>query len=82
MVKIELSRTRYRLLYKFIPADNWDSFESDLIETGSLTDDIELLLLLLLLLIANNNERPCTYVDFDKTDSLLYAISQIKKPPA
>ncbi|MEC5171301.1 hypothetical protein [Chryseobacterium nepalense] len=63
-------------LYNYIPADEWTSFEYNSFEVGSLKDDIESLLL-----IANNSERPCTYVDFDRTASLLHAISLIKNPP-
>jgi hypothetical protein len=62
-------------LYRQIPADKWDSFEEETIVTGSLYDDIACLQLLL-----KDPDRPCTYVDFDRTASVLRAISQANNP--
>lgn len=61
--------------YKFIPTDEWSSFAEEVIETGSLSDDIENLKKLVF-----DKEHPCTYVDFDRLASVLRAISQIKNP--
>lgn len=65
----------YDNFYKFIPTDEWATFEKDVIETGSLFDDIEGLKKLVL-----DKNRPCTYVDFDRLASLLRAISQTNNP--
>lgn len=62
-------------LYRFIPTDEWETYEKDVIELGSLDDDIESLLL-----IVKDIGRPCTYVDFDRLASLLRAISQVNNP--
>ena len=62
-------------LYRYISPENWSSYESDIIESGSLFDDIESLKKL-----ANDTNRPCMYVDFDRVASVLYAISQLKNP--
>jgi len=61
--------------YRFVPADKWGSYEDNIIETGSLFDDIDSLKLLL-----SDNERPFTYVDFDRLASVLHSISEIKNP--
>ena len=62
-------------IYRFIPTDKWSSFEEDTIEVGSLYEDIEALKLL-----NKDEERVCTYVDFDRTASVLRAISEILNP--
>jgi hypothetical protein len=62
-------------LYRFIPADKWSRFDDETIEQGSLYDDLESLELLV-----RNEDRPCTYVDFDRVASLLRAISQKMNP--
>lgn len=61
--------------YRFIPADKWDSFEENIIEIGSLFDDIDNLKLLL-----SDKNRAFTFVDFDRLASLLHAISEIMNP--
>jgi hypothetical protein len=63
-------------LYRFIPTDEWHKFDNDVIEVGSLKDDIESLLL-----IATDLDRPCTYVDFDRMAGVLRSISQTINPP-
>ena len=62
-------------LYRYIPTDEWDSFERDEIEVGSLYDDLDSLELLV-----NDIDRPCTYVDFDRVASVLRAISRKNNP--
>lgn len=62
-------------LYRFIPADKWDSFEENIVEMGSLFDDIDNLKLLL-----SDKSRVFTFVDFDRLASVLHAISEIKNP--
>jgi hypothetical protein len=62
-------------LYRFIPADEWGTFEKDEIILGSLDDDLQMLLLMI-----KNQDRPCTYVDFDRVASLLRALSQARNP--
>jgi hypothetical protein len=62
-------------LYRFIPTDEWTSFAVDVIEIGSLSDDINNLKKMI-----TDNQRPCTFVDFDRLASVLRAISQIKNP--
>lgn len=61
--------------YRIIPSDEWSNFTQDVIEVGSLNDDIESLKRLI-----ENSNRPCTYVDFDRLASLLRAISQKNNP--
>lgn len=61
--------------YKFIPTDKWASFVEDIVETGSLSDDINNLKKL-----ATDPKRPCAFVDFDRLASVLRAISQTKNP--
>jgi len=61
--------------YKFIPTDEWSSFTGDIIETGSLSDDIDNLKKLV-----QDKHHPCTYVDFDRLASVLRAISQNMNP--
>jgi hypothetical protein len=63
-------------MYWHIPADVWDSFEQPPALLGSLKDDIESLTLLV-----TDTETPCMFVDFDRTASVLKAISQIMNPP-
>jgi hypothetical protein len=62
-------------LYTVITADQWEKFEKAETVVGSLDDDIENLLLMI-----NDTERPCTFVDFDRTASVLRAISQRINP--
>jgi len=62
-------------LYRFIPTDKWSSFEDTEILTGSLYDDIDSLKRLLA-----DNDRPTTYVDFDRLASVLRALSQEINP--
>lgn len=71
VLNIEVSKDFYR----FIPTEKWDSFGDDIIETGSFFDDIDSLKLLL-----SDNERPFTYVDFDRLATVLHIISEIKNP--
>jgi len=61
--------------YRFIPSDRWQEFDQEVIEIGSLLDDIESLKLLI-----SDSQRPCTYVDLDRMSSLLRAISQKYNP--
>jgi hypothetical protein len=65
-------------LYNKIPAYSSNIYNNinDRITIGSLKDDIECLNKL-----AKNADRPCTYVDFDRTASLLNAISEKLNPP-
>lgn len=62
-------------IYRQVPIEEWDSFENIELETGSLFDDIDSLKK-----IINDNERPFTYVDFDRISSILRAISQTNNP--
>jgi len=62
-------------MYWSIPADKWTSFNQPQANLGSLKDNIESLILL-----ANDLERPCTYVDFDRTAAVLKAISEKNNP--
>ncbi len=62
-------------LYRFIPAHKWDTFEEDVIWSGSLYDDIDNLEKLLA-----DTDRPFTYVDFDRLAYLLLAISEKQSP--
>ncbi|SMC81057.1 hypothetical protein [Moheibacter sediminis] len=62
-------------LYRFIPADKWDSFEENISETGSIFDDIDNLKL-----IISEKNTPLTYVDFDRLATVLHTISQIRNP--
>lgn len=64
-------------LYRYIPTANWDTFENEIIETGSLFDD-----LLNLKKLALDSNRPCTYVDFDRLAFLLRQISEQQNPPS
>lgn len=61
--------------YRFIPADEWENFTEDVILLGSLLDDVDNLRKLI-----EDDNRPCTYVDFDRLASLLMAISYNKNP--
>lgn len=70
------------IIYRSIPSNKWNKFEknedwfsADEISQGDLDDDIDELKKLI-----NNTERPCTYVDFDRTASLLKEMSQIYNP--
>jgi len=63
-------------LYRFVPTDQWGDFQNDVIEVGSLYDDLESLLAMV-----NDSEIPCTFVDFDRTASILKSISQTLNPP-
>jgi hypothetical protein len=47
--------------YNLIPTEDWAMVENYNVDIGSLGDDIHNLKLL-----AINEERPCTYVDFDR----------------
>jgi hypothetical protein len=62
-------------LYRFIPTDKWDRFDVVTVEEGSLYDDLKEIESL-----ARDDERPCTYVDFDRVASLLRALSQKNNP--
>ena len=61
--------------YKIIPTDSWDNIDKDVVEVGSLFDDIKSLLK-----TVDDKKRPCTYVDFDRISSVLRAISQKNNP--
>jgi hypothetical protein len=69
--KIEISSD----LYRYISTENWESFEKNEVDVGSLFDDLDSLKLLIA-----DPKRPVTYVDFDRAASVLRAISQIKNP--
>lgn len=65
--------------YRSIPSDKWNKFESPEdwssakeIEQGDLNDDVMELKKLIY-----ENGRFCTYVDFDRTASLLKELSQV-----
>ena len=64
-------------LYNKIPAHNWSILNKpeEVVVIGSLQDDIDSLWKLV-----TDNERPCTYVDFDRFASVLHAISEIRNP--
>lgn len=64
-----------RDLYRFIDSSDWDSYEKEVISTGSLFDDISNLKK-----IAEDPKRPCTYVDFDRLSFLLRQISEQQNP--
>lgn len=70
------------VIYRSIPSNKWNKFEkkedwflADEISQGDLSDDI-----IELRKMINDPERPCTYVDFDRTASLLKELSQIYNP--
>jgi hypothetical protein len=62
-------------LYRFIPTDEWDSYEQTNVLEGSLFDDFDSLKLLI-----ENPNRYCTYVDFDRAASILRYISEKLAP--
>lgn len=62
-------------LYRFIPTEKWGTFAEDIIEQGSLFDDISCLHRIL-----QSKDIPFTYVDVDRLSFLLRMISQIKNP--
>ena len=62
-------------MYRFIPASEWQKFEKAEVLIGSLSDDIESIKLLV-----DDEERPCSYVDFDRVASILNAISENRNP--
>ncbi len=64
-------------LYNKIPAHNWSiqNKPEEVVVIGSLQDDIDSLQKLIA-----DDERPCTYVDFDRFASVLHAISEIRNP--
>lgn len=61
-------------LYRFIPTDEWDSY-NDTILDGSLFDDWDSLKMNL-----KNKERSFTYVDFDRLASILRYVSEKQNP--
>lgn len=61
--------------YRMIPADEWTNFDKDIIVVGSISDDIDSLNRVL-----NDPDRILTYVDFDRTASVLRAISEALNP--
>ena len=65
-------------LYRLIPTDQWEVYKEKIakIEIGSLYDDVENIEKLRF-----NNERPCTYVDFDRVASILRMISEQLNSP-
>ena len=70
------------ITYRSIPSNKWNKFEkeadwysSDEISQGDLDDDI-----IELKKLIKESDRFCTYVDFDRTASLLKEISQIYNP--
>ncbi len=62
-------------LYRFISTDEWDSYEQTNVIEGSLFDDFDSLKLLIA-----DPTRYCTYVDFDRTASILRYISEKLAP--
>ena len=62
-------------LYRIIPTDAWQKFEEDITVIGSLNDDFDSLEKAL-----SNKEIFLTYVDFDRTASLLRYISEKINP--
>jgi hypothetical protein len=66
-------------LYRIIPTDEWEVYKENnaIVEIGSLYDDVECVEKL-----AFNNERPCTYVDFDRVASVLRMISEVQNSPS
>lgn len=62
-------------LYQVIPTDAWDKFDNPEIVVGSLYDDLDSLTKTL-----NNPENVLTYVDFDRTASLLRYLSEKLNP--
>lgn len=61
-------------LYRFIPTDEWNSFEDNVI-SGSLYDDFDSLKNIL-----DDDDRIFTYVDFDRLASILRYISEKMNP--
>ena len=61
--------------YRLIPTDEWTNFENQVEVVGSLVDDFDSLNL-----VINDSERLPTYVDFDRTASILRAISETLNP--
>lgn len=62
--------------YWIITADEWSDFENEVDPSvGSLIDDVEALKLLL-----QDNNRPCSFVDFDRFASVLRYISEKMNP--
>jgi hypothetical protein len=62
-------------LYRFIPTDEWDSYERNYSIEGSLFDDLDSLKLLIA-----DRSRFCSYVDFDRMASILRYISEKLAP--
>jgi len=70
------------IIYRSIPSNKWNKFEkkedwfsADEISQGDLNDDVKELKKMI-----NDPESSCTYVDFDRTASLLKEMSQIYNP--
>jgi len=61
--------------YKIILADCWEDFTQEKVAIGSMNDDIDMVKKMI-----QDENRPCTYVDFDRTSSILRAISEIRNP--
>jgi hypothetical protein len=62
-------------LYRLIPTDSWNNFDKNEIVVGSLYDDLDSLSKAL-----KDDNRPFTYVDFDRTAMLLRYISEKLNP--
>lgn len=61
-------------MYRFIPADEWQSFDKEPI-IGSLNDDYKELKKLI-----EDKDRVMSYVDFDRVANLLHYISEKQNP--
>lgn len=72
--KIEQIQLSYDY-YKFIPTDEWANVAEDAVLVGSLVDDIDSLQKVL-----DDSEAVFTYVDFDRTASILRAVSETLNP--
>ncbi len=67
-------------LYNKIPANKWNIYDKEIeknVVMGSLYDDVDELKN-----IIDNKEEICTFVDFDRTASILHYISEKLNPVA
>jgi len=62
-------------LYRFVPTDEWSRYDKDVLLEGSLHDDFDSLSKLI-----SEPGRYCTYVDFDRTATILRLISEKLSP--
>ena len=77
-LKIEIGERELKMnsdYFKLIPTEHWANFEKTDFDVGSISDD-----LIELKKLADDEKRYCTYVDFDRTASILRELSQTLNP--